>query len=300
MSFVADLNKLQVFREVVKAGSFSKAALILKQPKSRVSRSIAALEKALGVQLIYRTTRQFQLTQNGKELFQRAGPLLIELNNTVEQLSAEGDEISGGLRLTVSEDIGTELIGKICHEFMTLFPKIQIAVLSSNQYVDLVKEGVDVAIRIGKAKDSTMIRKKIGTVELIFVMSPDLLNRCGNLNKPEDLESVSFLAFSALELKKCSLKLSKGKEVRHLKLATQFSSNNFFTLRQMAVLGSGLTVLPAFLARDFISDGRLVQVFKEWNLESSSVQILLPQQKETPQKIRKFIDFLAPRLAQYL
>ena len=81
---------------------------------------------------------------------------------------------------------------------------------------------------------------------------------------------------------------------------THFASNNFFTLRQMVLLGSGLTLLPAFLARDFISEGQLVQVFKDWSLESSPVQILLPHQKKTPQRIRKFIDFLGPRLAQYL
>jgi LysR family transcriptional regulator for bpeEF and oprC len=296
----ADLNKLQVFREVVLAGSFSKAALQLKQPKSRVSRNIALLEKELGVQLIYRTTRQFQLTQAGKELFQKAAPLLNELNNTLEQMSTEGDEISGSLRVTVSEDIGVELIGKLCHEFMTLFPKVHIGVLASNQYVDLVKESVDVAVRIGKAKDSTMIQKKVGTVDLIFVMSPDLLNRRGNLNKLEELEALPFLAFTPGDLKRYSVKVSNGKETRNLKLSTCFASNNFFALRQMAVLGSGLTLLPAFLARDLISDGSLVQVFKEWAIEGSPVQILMPHQKETPKRIRKFVEFLAPRLSQYL
>lgn len=300
MALNVDLSGLQIFREVVQAGSFSKAALILKQPKSRVSRHIARLEKELGVQLIYRTTRQFQLTQAGQDLFRRTLPLLSELNSTWEDLSAASDEVSGPIRVTVPEDISSEFMGRLCREFMTLYPKVQIGVWSSNVTIDLVRESVDVAIRIGKVKDSTMIQKKIGEVDLIFVASPEFVARNGEVARIDRVEEIPFLAFSPAELKRYSVKVTNGREKRTLRLRTTFASNNFFTLRQMALHGGGFALISKFLAREYIARGELVHVLREWATEPVPIQILIPHQKEAPIRVRKFVEFAAARLLQYL
>lgn len=295
-----DLNKLRVFKEVVLTGSFSKAAAKLRQPKSRISRHIASLEHELGVQLIFRTTRQFQLTQAGNELFQKATPLLNELANALEEVSLDSDEVKGLLRITVPEDVGTELMGNWCAEFMSLYPKVQIGLHASNQIVDLVKESIDVAIRMGRTKDSTMIQKKIGTLETVFVASPDFLKRAGGIARLDHLENLPFLAFSNPGQKLHTARVSNGKETRSLRLSSAFSSNNFFVLRSMALNGAGFTWLPAFLARDHLNDGALVQLFREWRFDSTPVSILMPHQKETPLRVRKFIDFVTLRLQQHL
>ncbi len=295
-----DLNRLQVFREVVQAGSFSKAALVLKQPKSRVSRNISLLERELGVQLIYRTTRQFQLTEAGQNLFQKATPLLNELDNTLEQLTTEADEISGPVRVTVPDDFGSELMGKICHEFILQYPKVHIHLIQSNETLDLVKESIDVAVRVGKIKSSTLIQRKIGVIELVFVMSPGLLQASGPLQKFEDLEKWPFLGFSAFDSKRLSVRSSNGKESKQIKLSPKFVCNNFFPIRQMALAGSGVALLPVFLVRDLIGSGQLVQVFKEWTAEGNPVHVMIPHQKEPPLRMKKFVEFLASRLSQYL
>ncbi|KAJ8133956.1 hypothetical protein OY671_012830, partial [Metschnikowia pulcherrima] len=119
----ADLNRIELFREVVSAGSFSRAATRSRMPKSRVSRHIASSESALGVPLIYRTTRQFRLTQAGTELFQKTAPLLSELNTTLEASRTGAEEVAGLIRVTVQEDIGVELSGPLCREFLALYPK---------------------------------------------------------------------------------------------------------------------------------------------------------------------------------
>ncbi len=300
MALNIDISGLQIFREVVQAGSFSKAALNLKQPKSRVSRHIARLEKELGVQLIYRTTRQFQLTQAGHDLFRRTLPLLTELNSTWEELSVASDEVSGPIRVTVPEDISSEFMGRLCREFMLQYPKVQIGVWSSNLSIDLVKESVDVAIRIGRVKDSTMIQKKVGEVDLIFVASPEVAARFGGLNRIDQAEEVPFLAFTPADLKRYSVKITNGRESRTLKLKVAFASNNFFTLRQMAEHGGGITLLSKFLARERIASGELVHVFREWSTVPTPIQILIPHQKEPPIRVRKFVDFAAARLLQYL
>lgn len=300
MNEALDLNRLQLFREVVLAGSFSKAAQRLRMPKSRVSRQIAALEHDLGVQLIYRTTRQFRLTQTGTDLFQKTAPLLKELRSSVEQVSALSEEIAGLIKITVPEDVGAEIIGGLCHEFMTLYPKVEIGLHASNQYVDLVKENIDIALRIGPHRDSTMVRRRIGNVGLILVASPDFLARYESLSRLEQLEGLPHLAFSPPGQKKHSLRLTNGKETQALRLVSTFSCNNFFTLRAMAIAGSGFTRLPAFLAKEAIERGELVHLFKDWTVEKNPVMLLYPQQKELPVRIRAMLDFLAERLQPVL
>lgn len=293
-----DLNKLFIFREVVLAGSFSKAANNLKQPKSRISRVISSLEAELGVQLIYRTTRQFQLTQAGSELFDRISPLMLELKNSIELVTSDKDELSGLIKVTVPEDLGIEHFSKLCHDFLQLYPRVQIGLHASNNIVDLVKESIDVSIRIGRSKDSSMIQKKIGQVEMIFVMTPELFRKY-QPRKLDDLEKVPFLTFEALNLSSQKLKITNGKEIKNLKLTPIFGSNNYFVLRSMILQGTGFCLLPVFLAKPYLANGELVQVCKDWKAEGHPIQILIPQQKEIPKKVRIFIDYVAPRLKQY-
>ncbi len=300
MSFNPNLNRLQIFREVVLAGSFSKAALILKQPKSRVSRHLAALEQDMGVQLIYRTTRQFQLTQAGRELYQRAAPLILELSNTLDEIHSEGDEMSGLIRVTVPVDVGSELMGKFCADYMKVFPKIQFAVIVTNEYVDLVRESVDLAIRIGRNKDSTLIQKKVGMIGTIPVMSKDLYDRNGGVQRPEQLEEIPILEFSGRDLRRYPIKLQNAKETRTLKFKSHFTCNNFFTIRSMTIEGAGVSFLPAYLVKESLQKGELIQVLKDWTTELVQVHIMIPNQKSTPIRIKKFVDFIQQRLAQFL
>lgn len=297
----SNLNQIELFREVVLAGSFSKAAARLRMPKSRVSRHIAQLERDLKVQLIYRTTRQFHLTQTGIDLFQRTSPLLNELKNTLEQITQGAEEIAGILKITVPEDIGSEWIGKICHEFMMIYPRIEIGVFATNQVVDLVKESVDVALRIGPVRDSTMIRRKVGQVGLVLLASPQFLERHANPTRLSQLEALPFISFSpASHGKRTTLRMHNGTDTQTLKFSSKFTSNNFFVLRSMAMEGMAIAPLPIYLAREAIANGKLVHLVKDWHVESSPVQILVPQQKEIPAKVRVFVDFLAQRLTTVL
>lgn len=295
-----NLNRLQLFREVVLAGSFSKAAARLRMPKSRVSRHIAQLEHDLGVQLIYRTTRQFRLTQAGTDLFQKTAPLLGELREAVNQISEGSEEVAGLLKVTVPEDIGCELMASICADFLRLYPKVEIGLHASNAIVDLVKDSIDIAVRIGPARDSTMVRRKIGQVGLILVASPAFLERHGHVTRLEQLEGLPHLGFSAPGQRKHVVRMTNGRETRALKLDAPFSCNNFFVLRRMALEGVGFTRMPAFLAAEGLASGTLVHLLKEWTVETNPVLILTPPQKEVPLRIRAFVDFLVKRLSPVL
>lgn len=294
-----DLNRLKIFKEVVLAGSFSKAAAKLHQPKSRVSRQMQALETELGVQLVYRTTRQFQLTPAGLELFQRTQPLLAELQGTLELVATAAEEVSGPLRVTVPEDIGVELMGDICHEFLLTYPKVAMEVQVTNQVVDLVRDSFDVGLRFGKMRDSTLLHRKLGAIHLLFVISPDLAQRHG-VTKLADLEKLPYLAFGALTPRRRVERVTNSRETRALNLETAFASSNFFVLRDMAIRGAGLTMLPPFVARAAIDAGKLIPVFKEWQTEGAALQVVMPHQKEVPMRITRFIEFLARKLASSL
>lgn len=295
-----DLNRLRIFKEVVQSGSFSKAALNLSQPKSRVSRHIAALEKDLGIQLIYRSTRQFQLTAAGSDLFVQCSPLLNQLRNTLDQVRSGSEELSGSIRLSVPDDIGISLMGQVTKEFLRLHPKIRIDLHVGNLQVDLIRDSFDLVVRIGKVRDSTMIQKKLGVVGLSFVASPGLLQSYGRTVDFQNLKALPFLAFSSQNTRSLMIKIRKDSKTQSLPLNPIFSSNNFFILRELALGDVGFTALPPFIAKDFIKSGALVSILPDWQTEGGPVQILMPQQKEVPIRMKRFVEFLSERLIEYL
>lgn len=253
----------------------------------------------MGIQLIHRTTRQFQLTPAGSELFASASPLLNQLRASLDQVRSGSEELMGIIRLSVPDDIGVSLMGKVCQEFMTLHPKIRIDLHVGNALVDLIRDSFDLVVRVGKISDSTMLQKKLASVGLSFYASPAVLRRHGSLTKIQDLTEFPFLAFSSQNTRSFSMKIRKDNKTETLPLKPVFFTNNFFVLREMALNDSGVTVLPPFVARDHVSAGTLVPVLNGWQTEGGPVQILMPKQNEVPLRIRRFVDFLGERLMAY-
>lgn len=291
-----DLNQIRTFVKLVQLGSFTKAAEAMRQPKSRVSRRLAALEKDLGVQLIYRTTRQFQLTETGKAYFERARGLIEGLEVLSVEVSDATSEISGNIKITASDDMGVSQLPVILEEFGKLYPQVRFDVMLSQAYVDLVKESVDVAFRIGHLKDSSLKARKVGLLRSIIVASPGLLERHRHW---EDLEKIAQLPFVVLgqQGKVDMLRVSDGKKVS-LKVKPVMTSNNPAFVAEMAVHGRGFAAVPEFLVADYIRQGRLVHVFKNLQSEEIPVNIVIPEQKEVPLKIKKFVEFSVKRMKE--
>jgi DNA-binding transcriptional LysR family regulator len=296
-----DLNRLAIFREVGLTGSFSKAALKLRQPKSRISRNIAALERELGVQLIQRTTRQMQLTAAGRELLERAVPLLGQLEAAVEGVAGGAEEIAGELRVTVPDDLGVEVMGRICHRFMAQHPRVLIDLHVSNQMVDLVRDGFDLAVRIGKLRDASLLQTKVGQIGLAPYAAPQLRQRLGERVKPEDLSRLPHLVFmAASDSGRPMVKLQRRGEMRSIEVPVVFRSNNFFVLRAMVLEGAGVAALPQFIVREALRERRLVPLLQDWALEGATVQVVYPQQRELPARTRAFVQHLRESLTEVL
>ena len=295
-----DLNRLQLFREVVLAGSFTKAATKLRQPKSRVSRQVAALERELGVQLVYRTTRQFRLTPAGQELFLAAAPLLGDLADTLERVTRQADAVAGPLRVSFPEDFGVELAGDLCHEFLVRHPQVRLDVHVSNQTVDLVRDGFDLALRVGRLGDSSLRQRRVGDITMALVIGTRLWEERGRPDVIAALETLPYLAFAPRGRAFATVEVPSAEGPRTLELSPLVSSTNLFVLRSMAIAGAGVTGLPPFLARRAVAEGQLRVLGAAPRPEATPIQIVMPPQREPPARVRAFADFLAETLAAVL
>lgn len=289
-----DLNQILTFVKVVDSGSFTKAAELLKQPKSRISRRLAALEKTLGTQLIYRTTRQMQLTETGKDYYQRCAPLIQDLENANNAMTSHSEELSGVLRLTAPDDYARLILTPLLDEFIKKHPKIKIEMILSGAYLDLVKESIDVAVRIGTLKDASMKSKRVSSMTSILVASPAFLERNPPITKPEHLEQVNCLAFNIGN--KNRWRLFKDKQDLRINVQGNVQANSPEILYHFALLGRGVGLLPEFLCKEAIQSGKLVQLLKGWSSDPIPVQLLTPAQKDIPAKTKAFMDFASSRL----
>ncbi|MGE9746634.1 LysR family transcriptional regulator [Bdellovibrio bacteriovorus] len=291
-----DLNQIRTFVKLVQSGSFTKAAEVLKQPKSRVSRRLSALEKDLGVQLIYRTTRQFQLTEMGRIYYERARGLIEGLETLTGEVSESTAEISGVIRVTASDDMGVKHLPLIVDEFTRQYPRVRFDLYLTQAYVDLVKESVDVGIRIGNLKDSSLRARKIGTVRNLLVASPGFLER---YRVGEDLTKLAAAPFLGLT-QQPKLEVVRSSDGKRLTLKTNpiVTANNPEMLLNLARLGKGYAFVPEFLCKEELRDGRMVQIHKNLRGDEVSVSLVSPDTKETSQKVKRFMDFAYKRLKE--
>ncbi|WP_224363912.1 LysR family transcriptional regulator [Hyalangium versicolor] len=301
MSRDIDLNRIEIFREVASSGSFTKAASKLRQPKSRVSRNISALETELGVQLIHRSSRHFRLTEAGQIFYVRMRGLLAQVREVISELTEKTHEVSGPIRLSVDEDIGQFLMSRICRDFLRLHPGVQVELHLSNDPVDLIGGSFDLALRVGRLKDSSILQRKLGETCLLLAASPGFLRENGGLPKePVDLLGFPFLGFSGFGSFQQRLLLSKGGDECQIQVDSLFLSNDLLILKSMAMEGMGLAWLPEFLMKEELQSGSLVHVFRGWTSRFFPIQIVLPPQRDMPLRIKSFVDFIAAALQKEL
>lgn len=292
------IQHIETFIAVVQAGSFTQAAARLHQPKSRVSRHIAQLEKDLGVQLIYRTTRQFQLTEAGRRLFESSKTHLDGLEAALSEAIEGQGEISGLLRLTAPEDFSLEVLTGLTNKFLRQYPKVRLEMVITNAVVDLMAEKMDVALRVGQPRDSTFLTRSAGKLEQVLVASPKFLQLQKRRISPEDLAEIPCLSFF-LSQNHWILKAPKGGK-KKIKINAVIKCTNHFALRSLALQGQGIALLPSFLVRESLLSGDLVQVLPHWSSAPVPVQVLMPPQKSVPLRVRRFVEFLVEEVRAVL
>ena len=276
-----DYNLLKTFVKVSESGSFTKAADILNQPKSRISRSIARLENELGVELIRRSTRKSSLTSIGEEFYNKISPHLNAINNELIDVSDKQSEMIGTIRITTSDSFAQTLLTQIISEYNSKYPKVKFEMLITNDYVDLVKENIDIAFRAGKLKDSSLIQKKFVPTNFILVCSKEYFRNYSTPTCLEELQNHKYLSFKPLE----KLFIDKGVTINPL-----LKTDSLQMLLKMALNGDGITALPDFLCDKYILSKELVRVIPAWRSKNENVHILYPPSKNQSKRVREFIE----------
>ncbi|WP_085277633.1 LysR family transcriptional regulator [Pseudogulbenkiania subflava] len=293
-----DFNQAAVFVKVVQAGSFSAAARLLGLPTSTVSNRVATLEKRLGVTLLQRTTRRLKLTEVGELYYQHASAGLGHMIDAEAAVTESTGEPKGLLRVTAPADIGDQLLANVVNQMRRDYPKVSIDMVLMNHYVDLVAEGVDVAIRTGALKDSSLIAKTAGVAQWVPFASPDYLKAASTPDLPQDLRHHGCLQFTPLGKESWTLK-GKDSSVT-VPMAGQVLINDIRVIRSMALAGAGVALLPMYLCRDDCTEGRLVRVLPEWHAKADPVHIVYPRQRFMAPKLRAFINLATQELGKWL
>lgn len=293
-----DLNEAAVFVKVVEAGSFSAAARLLGLPTSTVSTRVARLERRLGVTLLQRTTRRLYLTDVGELYYSHASTGIGHMLDAEAAVTESTGEPKGLLRVTAPADIGDHILAQILSQMRHQCPKVSVEMMLMDRYMDLVGEGVDVAIRIGTLKDSTLIAKSVGIARWAPFASPDYLESAPKLASPQDLVRHNCLQFTPLGTEAWTL--SNKRDSVTVPVSGQAMVNDIGVIRAIAVAGEGIALLPLYLCRQECDKARLVRVLPEWHAKVDPVHIVYPHQRFMPPKLRAFVNLASLELRKWL
>lgn len=287
---------MRAFVATVGANGFAAAARALDVPRSKVSKQIQALEEAIGVQLLQRTTRSLHLTEAGAEYYDACRDVIASLDEAEQRARTGMGEIRGVLRVNAPMSFGLSRLGPLIPLFNERHPNVELQVVLSDQQVDPVKGGFDVTIRIASLPDSSMVARTLAPAPRIMVASPAYLEREGEPQSPKELSQHKFLSYGYLQ-SGISLQLCNGKETQRVTVSGPLHANNGDILAQAAVSGMGIALLPNFIVERAVADGRLMPVLCEWQAPAITVNAVYPSARRVPMKTRAFIDFLVEELA---
>lgn len=291
----ADLDTLLV---VIRLGSFAAAARELHVDPSSVSRTISALESELGTRLFQRNTRQLTMTEAGALLVERVGPLLEELEQVRHAAADTAAQMQGTLRITVSNAFGMRRVVPLLPAFYKAHPALHLELIITDAIVDLVAERIDIAIRIGALRDSSLIALPLLPLRYRVVASPAWLDSLDDpLRTPEDLAGRHCLSYSMQGFRdRWFFNDSQGGRKTAVTVKWRVLSANGLALRECALAGLGFALLPDWLISDDLPTGRLVDLFPQYEVTigdaPTGVWLLYPSRSYVPVKVRSFIDFM--------
>jgi DNA-binding transcriptional LysR family regulator len=293
-----DLNEVAIFIKVVQLGSFSQAAKQLGMPNSTVSSKISSLEKRLGTTLIHRTTRRLNITPAGETYFKKCLQGLEEIRAGENEIAASHGEPQGLLRVTAPVELGGSVLPLIIANFLNNYPKVRIELLLSDRRMELLAENIDLALRAGELKDSSLIAKKLGYDDFSPFASPKYLKANGSPHHPRELKDHQCLHFAPLGIETWKLLGPKGS--LNVAVPGRVIINDLNLIKKLAVAGMGIALLPSFFCNSEVSSEKLVHVLPEWHTIRSPIHFVYPAQKFVTPKLSAFIKLASEPIRQML
>lgn len=286
------LSEMEAFVSVVDQGGFTSAANRLGVSKSAISKSVAALESRLGARLLNRTTRRVSPTEIGLNYYERAKKVLGDASAADDMVAAMQSSPRGELKLSMPVSFGQRFMTHVISRFLADHPDVSIDTHLSDSFVDLIANGYDLAVRIGALPDSSLRARKIAETRPIIVASPDYLVQRGTPRSIDDLGGHDLLYYSVLSSGNYWKVVSRSGEERLIRSSGRLTANNGDILKDAAVTGLGIGILPCFFVAEDLAAGRLVAVLEDTPQPPIGIHVVYPPGLYIQPKTRAFIDFL--------
>ena len=295
MNRLPDLEAWGIFAKVAELGSFSGAATELGLSKATVSKAVSRLESRLGTRLFHRTSRRQSLTETGRVLSVRAAQILAEAEAGEAEASAQSASPRGRVHMAAPMSFGLEHVAPALPDFLRNYPNVSVDLHLSDQVVDLVAEGFDLALRIAALPDSSMLARRLCDVRRLLVGSPEYLARRGRPLQPHDLAGHDCLGYSYLSTPDTWRFTGPGGEQQSVPISGRIRANNADALMPSLRSGLGLAVQPDFIVWKDLEEGRLETLMPEWSLPPIALHMVTPSGAHRPAKVTALIDFLVRR-----
>ncbi len=293
------LGAMRAFAQVVDAGNFSAAARQMGMAISSVSRQVGELEYSLGARLLYRTTRKLSLTEAGQIYYDRVTGILTAVDEATLAVAQNDGMPSGILRLTVPTGIGRYVVSSVLPEFLATYPNIRTVVSMTDRTIDIVEAGIDLAIRVGPQRDSSLIARRVGASRRVVCGSPAYLKSAATALTPSDLERHNCLTFRAHPGSN-TWKFTGPDKTIEVRVTGSFFATNADALTAAAGAGFGLILLPDWNMGRELAEGKLTEVLSDWRAvpETSPIFAVYRPQGQLAPKVRAFIDFLVDQVGE--
>jgi DNA-binding transcriptional LysR family regulator len=295
---VQPLEGFYYFTQTVDHGGFAAAARVLSIPKSRLSRHVAALEAQLNVRLVNRSTRRFVVTPVGHEVYRHAAAMLAEADAALEAVEFARSEPRGTLKVSCPVALAQSALAPALPQFLAKFPQVRLQLLVSNRRVDVLSEGIDVALRVRSQPtgEDGLVMRVFSQLEELLVASPGYLERAGAIEDPAQLSGHETLD-NAGDFERRPWELA-GPSGSHASAehTPRMVCHDFVVLRAAVLAGLGIARLPESMVREDLKSGAMIRVLPQWNSPQGVLHVVFPSRRGLLPAVRAFIDFLAERL----
>jgi DNA-binding transcriptional LysR family regulator len=289
-----DLNDMLYFAEVVEKGGFAAAGRALGVPKSKLSRRLAELESRLGIRLLQRTTRKLSVTQAGELYLRHCIDMRDAAVAAADAVALVQTEPRGTIRVACPITLAHSSVGHAVPQFMQRYPGVKVDMRVTNRVIDLVEEGIDVALRVRTTLDESgsLVIKRLGEARALLVASPAQLERQGRPEAVDELGRLDTVAMSAADGRSSWRLLGPQGQEYILAHRPRYVADDLITVRSAVIQGIGMCPLPDYLCRDAIAEGRLAQVLPGWGPEMGVLHAVFPSRRGLVPAVRSFLDFL--------
>ncbi|ATU45330.1 LysR family transcriptional regulator [Acinetobacter junii] len=295
---LTDLDDFYCFALVVEHGGFSAAERATDIPKSKLSRRVYNLEEQLGVRLIQRSSRHFAVTDIGMDVYRHAQVMMNAAQAAHDVVNHLSSEPRGVIKVSVPVDIAQNQMAKILPAFLKKYPEVRVQMMVSNRRVDVINEGIDLALRVRSKLDDdpNLVLREFEAIEQRLFASQAYLNEFGHLNTPEELSKHRIISMSEDHLDQQFLLSGPNNQQQKIKVNPVIMASNLLMLAELASQNCGIALLPDSIAQDFVKSGQLVKVLPEWTAPHGIFHAVYPSRRGLLPAVRVFIDYLVEQL----